>query len=199
MRVSLTWTAVVALFFLSLAWAAVTDMLKDELRSRLGRLPFWLLRRAGQRLPEAARSDVVDEWNAELEFILRETEGLPLSRLVRGTRYSADMLLRGAPGVAREMGEGRDLRDRLAERVASALARRSSWRNLFPEGRHIYYEGDDPAGFVEEVRVKFGFDPAADPNWGIRIGEREGFDSYSFHCPAELLDSIYSGRFPMGS
>ncbi|MFG1883777.1 hypothetical protein [Micromonospora sp. NPDC049102] len=197
----LTWATVVSLFVASLVWAAVTDMLKDEVRARLGRLPFWLLGLAGRRLPLAARSDVVDEWNAELEFILRDTEGLPLTRLVRGTRYATDMLLRGAPGIAREMGDQWAIREQLTSPAASVLEQRSAWRNLYPQGRHIFYEGDDPAGFAEEVRAEFGFDPTADPHWGTRIGsEDNGFDSYSFYCPGDLLDSIYGvGRFPMGS
>jgi hypothetical protein len=47
---------------------------------------------------------------------------------------------------------------------------------LYPEGRHLYYEGDDPAGFIKELKERYGL--------GVSV---------SFHCPAELLDEIYSG------
>ncbi len=62
-----------------------------------------------------------------------------------------------------------------------------------PEGRHIVYEGVDPAGFVEEIKKEFGFDPSADPEWGKL--------DYFFLCPAEHLDAIYGddSRWPMGS
>ena len=64
------------------------------------------------------------------------------------------------------------------------------WSEMFPDGRHIYYEGDDPKGFVEQIKAEFGFDPSKDEHWG---------NGCCFHCPPEHLDAIYSGRFPMGS
>ena len=38
------------------------------------------------------RPDMLDEWKAELDFILSETDGLPLTRLLRGMRYSVCLL-----------------------------------------------------------------------------------------------------------
>jgi hypothetical protein len=86
------------------------------------------------------------------------------------------------------------------------------WRELFPNGRHIYYEGDDPDGFAAEIRTEFGFDPTTIPNsvlysanplWGLYYpadDRRDAFISYSFHCPPGILDAIYgSDRWPMGS
>ena len=40
------------------------------------------------------------------------------------------------------------------------------WQELHPNGRHIYYEGDDPEGFAQEILAEFGFDPSADELWG---------------------------------
>lgn len=81
-----------------------------------------------------------------------------------------------------------------------------TWRDLFPNGRCIFYEGADPEMFVTEMKTEFGFDPSDDPNWGHGVthgpnGER--FPDplgrpYSFHCPPEHLDAIYT-RWPMGS
>jgi hypothetical protein len=83
---------------------------------------------------------------------------------------------------------------------AEALARTLTWSGLFPGGRRIYYEGDDPEGFVRQIRNEFGFDPALDPDWELRIEGDDDYPSYSFHCPAGLLDDIYGDhRFPMGS
>lgn len=66
------------------------------------------------------------------------------------------------------------------------------WKQLFPDGRYIFYEGDDPERFVEQIRNEFGFDPSADPDWNN--------PDYQFLCPAEHLDAIYGNdRFPMGS
>jgi len=62
-----------------------------------------------------------------------------------------------------------------------------SWRDLFPEGRTIFYEGDDPVGFVKDVRERFGLE--------ITLGDHGEFD-----CPANLLDEIYGGDlYPLGS
>ncbi len=76
----------------------------------------------------------------------------------------------------------------------------TTWRELFPDGRVIFYEGDDPAGFVTTIKAEFGFDPSADPGWDEWVEwETIGFRSYAFRCPPDHLDAIYSGRFPMGS
>jgi len=98
----------------------------------------------------------------------------------------------------------------------------TTWRELFPNGRSIYYEGDQPEQFRQQILDEFGFDVASPehrahytdtgdprpndtwPEWipwndGIPRDE-DGFWSYSFHCPEEYLDAIYgSDRFPMGS
>jgi hypothetical protein len=58
-----------------------------------------------------------------------------------------------------------------------------TWATLFPEGRYIYYEGDDPIGFIKEIKEKFGFDLL----------------TFGFLCPPEHLDAIYSGDYPVGS
>ena len=78
---------------------------------------------------------------------------------------------------------------------------------LHPNGRTIFYEGDDPEGFRAVIRAEFGFDPAEHPGHEFHTGlpgcartwdEEHG---WSFHCPAEHLDAIYGDdyRFPMGS
>jgi hypothetical protein len=60
------------------------------------------------------------------------------------------------------------------------------WNELFPEGRYIFYEGDDLTRFAKEIKKKFGFDVFQNGSFG-------------FHCPPELLDAIYgSGEYPIG-
>jgi hypothetical protein len=85
----------------------------------------------------------------------------------------------------------------------------TTWRELFPKGRPIFYEGDEPQQFAEEIRTEFGFDPSADELWdgpGIMVGpngERwaDVWDrTHQFLCPPQHLDAIYgSQRWPMGS
>ena len=60
-----------------------------------------------------------------------------------------------------------------------------TWRNHFPGGRTIFYEGNDADG-CRAYLASFGLD-VADPAEG-------------FHCPARLLDRIYTNHtYPMGS
>jgi hypothetical protein len=35
-----------------------------------------------------------------------------------------------------------------------------TWKELFPDGRFIFYEGDDPDAFAKEIKARFGFDPS---------------------------------------
>jgi hypothetical protein len=76
--------------------------LKDELCGRLDRLPYGILRLAGHRLPVTVRDDLINEWTPELGAILKQTEGMPLTRLIAGTRFSWG-LCRTARTVAHEL------------------------------------------------------------------------------------------------
>lgn len=93
----------------------------------------------------------------------------------------------------------------LAGKILELVApeRAWSWKELRPEGRDIFYEGDNPQEFVEEIKAEFGFDPSADEGWGVHIPGDDSypsFYSYGFHCPPGILDAVYSSdRWPMGS
>lgn len=78
------------------------------------------------------------------------------------------------------------------------------WSEMFPDGRWVFYEGDDPDGFADEMVAKFGFDPRKDnPSWGAEHGELEDegkFTSYQFLCPGRCIDQVYgSDEYPLGS
>jgi hypothetical protein len=116
------------------------------------------------------------------------------------------------PGARRAIKAERDFRElraslnQMAEQRAS-VAKGSlgqTWSDLYPDGRHIYYEGRASEGFAKQIQDEFGFNPALDPHWGLQMPEDDPeigpYLSYSFHCPAELLDVIYGdSRFPMGT
>lgn len=74
--------------------------------------------------------------------------------------------------------------------------------DYWPDGRHVYYEGDEPEAFAATVKDEFDLDLTNDHAWGEVIDEGGGnsFVSYGFHCPTELLGDIYySNRWPIGS
>jgi hypothetical protein len=86
---------------IGVAKAVMSVMIREEMQTRLGRLPFVLIRLASARVPRDLRDDLAAEWKAELEFVLTGTDGLPLTRLVRGIRYATGLLL-----SAREITNG---------------------------------------------------------------------------------------------
>lgn len=69
---------------------------------------------------------------------------------------------------------------------------------MFSDGRHIFYEGDDPAQFIFHVKQQYDLDIVAlCPNWAKEYAE---FKSFSFDCPGHLYGVLYlSGIYPMGS
>jgi hypothetical protein len=170
---------------------AVGELVSDEIRARLDRIPLGILTMASKRLPPEQRTTVYAEaWLPELRHILQGDEATPITRLIHGIRFAGSLLL-SAPKVGRE----------LAADPALAGSADTTWASLFPYGRDIFYEGKDPAGFVRQIQAGFGFSPALDPRWGERMeDDTYSFDSYCFYCPAEHLDAIYgSDRFPTGS
>lgn len=81
---------------------ATGEMLKEEMQTRLCRIPNAVIRVAVLRLPRQSRSEMAAEWLSELAFIVNDTEGLPVTRLLRGVRF-AGSLLWTAREVAREL------------------------------------------------------------------------------------------------
>jgi hypothetical protein len=79
----------------------------------------------------------------------------------------------------------------------------TTWAELFPGGRDIFYEGDSPDEFAAELLAVHGFDPRTHPGWWEVIpgdGDMEPFVSYRFCCPPELLDAVYgNSAYPLGS
>lgn len=94
-------------------------------------------------------------------------------------------------------------RTRASDRCTCTVEVTMTWRELFPEGRHVFYEGTDPDEFRQQIRDEFSFDPGSDPGWGARVGDESDPGSslsYGFDCPPAHLDAIYgSDRFPLGS
>jgi DNA-binding transcriptional MerR regulator len=79
---------------------AAGEMLKEEMQTRLCRIPNAVIRVAAMRLPASSRSDLADEWCSELAFIVNDTEGLPVTRLLRGVRFAGSLVW-----AAREMAQ----------------------------------------------------------------------------------------------
>ena len=84
---------------------AAEEMLKEEMQTRLCRIPNAVICVAVLRLPEQSRNELAEEWRSELAFIVNDTEGLPVTRLLRGMRF-AGSLLWTARELADELASG---------------------------------------------------------------------------------------------
>ncbi len=97
------WAAVVgvAAFIGALIGVVINDLLSEEARGRLDRLPKWIIRLAAVRLPTDIRAYWTKEWLDELPVIVHGDEALPLTRLLRATRYAIGLLF-AAHAIRRE-------------------------------------------------------------------------------------------------
>lgn len=61
---------------------------------------------------------------------------------------------------------------------------------MFPEGRSVWYEGEDPEGFVAAVQERYGF----------TLVLKEDPSGHAFFCPPGYVDAIvYESDWPMGT
>ena len=118
---SFAWLILVAIGLASFIRVAASEIIQEEAKTRLAHLPATLIRLAVTRLPKEARDDTAAEWLAELDSVLRDTDGLPLTRLLVGTRYAMGLLW-AAGGIARELTE-----------EESAIAVETSADDLIPD------------------------------------------------------------------
>jgi Restriction endonuclease len=113
--------------FLSIALAvmvaALGEMVSDEIRARLDRLPLALLAAAARRLPVSQRADVYEQaWLPELHYVLRGDQAMPITRLVHGLRFAFSLWLT-APRI------GMNLEDTLSAEPDD-IATPGSYRDL---------------------------------------------------------------------
>jgi hypothetical protein len=80
-------------------------------------------------------------------------------------------------------------------------SRSSTWDELVPHGAFRFYEGNDPEGFVAEMKETFGFDPSEDRHWDKLVDDGlGGFPMRGFCIPAGLVEAVYGNeRWPLGS
>jgi hypothetical protein len=95
------WGIVVG-FLVTVITTTVCDLVSEELRSRLDRVPYVVIHVAIRRLPDDVRQSVGNEWLAELHHIVRHAKGRPITRLLSATRYALGLLYK-ARRIGREL------------------------------------------------------------------------------------------------
>jgi hypothetical protein len=119
------WTVIAVVA--ALAMACIGDLISEEIRYRLDRLPHGLIRLAVRRVPADLRGDLYDEWTAELHEVLRGAKAPPITRLVLGT-FFAGGLLRVAGDIGRQLTSS----ERPEEDDAATLRSSRHVANLLP-------------------------------------------------------------------
>lgn len=81
-------------FVVALLVTIIGDMVSEEVRTRLDRLPHLVIKLAGRRLNDDIRTQFISDWTAELGGIIRQhrASGLPITRFVIGLRFGWGLL-----------------------------------------------------------------------------------------------------------
>lgn len=73
---------------------AVGELVSDEIRARLDRIPLGILTMASKRLPPEQRKTIYAEaWLPKLRYILQGDEATPITRLIHGIRFAGSLWL----------------------------------------------------------------------------------------------------------
>jgi hypothetical protein len=147
-----------ALFAAGLFVATVSGMVQDEIRGRLGQVPYALIRLAVSRVPRDLRDDLGDEWRSEVAGILKAAEDVPVTGLVHAAWFAVGLLLRSA-AVAREFsGPAKHARDGRLHQVLLRRARDSKdfLGRLTARGivRQVVLDGAPGSGIAIRLRMK---------------------------------------------
>jgi hypothetical protein len=99
--------------------AALGEIVSEEIRARLDRIPIALLKAASRRLSPDLRTEFYEQaWLPELHEALRGDEAMPITRLILGIRFAARLLL-AAPALNREFSSA-PARPKLSQRLLHA-------------------------------------------------------------------------------
>ncbi|MFC9941242.1 hypothetical protein [Nocardiopsis alba] len=70
----------------------LSDMVSEEMRTRLDRLPQGMVKLAVLRLPKATRDEKLHDWLADLEYFLHGEKAVPVTRLFKGMSFGFGLL-----------------------------------------------------------------------------------------------------------
>jgi hypothetical protein len=107
--------------------AAIGELVSDEIRARLDRVPLALLAMAARRLPPGQyKALYVEAWLPELRHVLQGDQATPITRLIHGIRFAASLWV-SAPKIGRELADDVPYAEHFVRRtVRGELARSKS-------------------------------------------------------------------------
>lgn len=107
------------------------DLMSKELQGQAEQLPHRILRLAARQLPSALRTQYSEDWEAELDHVLKRHDARPITRLLKGFSFSTSLLLKGARQLrADHMSQPQYSGAHVPERTASAQRSRRRSRRL---------------------------------------------------------------------
>jgi hypothetical protein len=105
-------------FITALLLGSLYGLINEEIRGWLSIMPHGILRLAATFLDPSQRATIYqDEWLPELSYILRCADDRPITRLIRGIKFAAGLLI-SSHRVARRL-TGTSSRDGMAARTAN--------------------------------------------------------------------------------
>ena len=85
-------TGLVIATLLALLMVVIGDLVSEEVRTRLERAPFGLLRVAALMLPRDQREARLIEWVGETEETMERASGMPITRLIEGLNCACGLI-----------------------------------------------------------------------------------------------------------
>jgi hypothetical protein len=139
------------------------DLVSKELQGQAEQLPHRILRLAARRLPSALRAQYSEEWEDELDHILKWHDARPITRLFLGFRFVTSLFVGARRLRADHMSQPQRSGAHLSQR-AWEFINRSSKRPPLPnaeEGPHIgahytNYPGCNGAAMTEKHKLMTG-------------------------------------------
>lgn len=186
----------VVTFIISAAALLVTtvvgDLVSEEVRGHLERIPYALVRLAARRLPVEVRSEYVDEWQAELDYVLARSSGLPITRLLRGAAYALGLVR--ATGHIRRTERERSRSFSVEARIGPITIKIGSTK--YSPGALVF-----PGSWTEFAACSAeGVDADADDFFAHRGGQEHLAKRVCDGCPvrSECLNYALSSRMEYG-
>lgn len=133
--------------------AAIGELVSDEIRARLDRVPLALLAMAARRLPpKQYKALYVEAWLPELRHVLQGDQATPITRLIHGIRFAASLWL-SAPKIGRELADDAPYTEHLVRGTVRGELQKISYSPTMEFlGKHTAFVGGVGVGKTHSMK-----------------------------------------------